>query len=207
MIDKRKILKQHDEVDLLLQNLTDTEVLLEFSKALTLLYPSLIKLRSHCYDNFDVVSENLFFDLVYYTFAGKYGAIISKTETHKYGFALHTYRQINHISIKPKVFPVSFTDSNGQTIVFNETDFADKEFVFIQFGDTVNLLSSDEEDLEIEKVNFDYVNFAIVDKTKGLYYRNTDHYWVDKFSVDFDLVLEDYNKKEHEHYKMNKYAD
>lgn len=207
MIDKRKILKQHDEVDALLQNLTDTEILLEFSKALTLLYPSLVKLRSHCYDNFDNVSENLFFDLVYYTLAGKYGAIISKTETHKYGFTLHTYRHINHISIKPKAFPISFTDSNGQTILFNETDFADKEFVFIQFGDTVNLLSSDEEDLLIDKVNFEYVNFAIVDRAKGLYFRNSDHYWVDKHLVDFDLVLEDYSQNEHKYYKENKFAN
>ena len=207
MIDKRKILKQHDEVDLLLKSLTDTEILLEFSKALTLLYPSLVKIRSHCYDNFDDISENLFFDLVYYTLAGKYGAIISKTETHKYGFTLHTYRHINHILLKPKTFPISLTDSNGQTILYAESDFADKEFVFIQFGDTTNNLSSEEEDIDFDKVNFEYVNFAIVDKAKGLYFRNSDHYWVDKHLVDFDLVLEDFNLKEHKFYKENKYAD
>ena len=191
----------------MLQNLTDTEILLEFSKALTLLYPSLVKLRSHCDDSFDEVSQNLFFDLVYYTFAGKYGSIISKTETHKYGFALHTYRHINHISIKPKTFPISFIDSTGQTKLYTEKDFTDKEFVFIQFGDTVNFLSSDEEDLLIDKVNFEYVNFAIVDKLKGLYFRNSDHYWVDKNFVDFDLVLEDYSQSEHKFYKVNKYAN
>lgn len=207
MIDNRKILQQHSEVDPLLQTLTDTEVLLEFSNALTLLYPSLIKLRSHCYDNFDNVSENLFFDLVYYTFAGKYGAIIKKTETHKYGFTLHTYRHINHISIKPKSFPITIIDSNGKTTLYTEKEFVEKEFVLIQFGDKINDLTSDEEGLELDKVNFQYVNFAIVDKMKGLYYRNSDHYWVDKYLVEFDLVLEDYNKKEHEHYKTNKYAD
>lgn len=207
MIDKRKIIKQHDEIDLVLQNLTDSEILLEFSNALALLYPTLKKLRSHCYDNFDDISENLFFDLVYYTFAGKYGAIISKTETHKYGFTLHTYKHINHISIKPKSFPISFIDSNGQTIMYEESDFAAKEFVFIQFGDTFNYLGSEEDDIDFDRINFDYVNFAIVDKVKGLYFRNSDHYWVDKLMVDFDLILEDFSQKEHKTYKENKYAN
>src|SRR5690606_1943497 len=101
MIDKRNVLKQHDDRDPSLESLSDTEILLEFSKVLALVYPSLIKLRSHCYDNFDHVSENLFYDLVYYTFSSKYGTIIDKNETHRYGFSLHTYRHIHHICIKP----------------------------------------------------------------------------------------------------------
>ena len=196
MIDKRKLLKQHDEVDLLLQNLTDTEILLEFSNILTLLYPSLVKLRSHCYDNFDNVSEDLFFNLVYSTLSGKYGAIIHKNETHKYGFTFQSNKHLNHISIKPKSFPISFIDSNGERIQYAETEFTDKEFVFIQFGDTINNLSSDDESLFIDKINFEYVNFTIVDKRKGLHFHNSDNFWIDKNLVDYDLILEDYTQKE-----------
>jgi len=206
MIDKRKVLKQHDERDASLESLSDTEILLEFSKVLALVYPSLIKLRSHCYDNFDHVSENLFYDLVYYTFSSKYGTIIDKNETHRYGFSLHTYRHIHHICIKPKSFPFAFTDTSAQNVLFTEADFNYKEFIFIQFGDTVNNLSSDEEDLALDKVNFEFVNFAIVDKVSGLYFRNSDHYWSDKKLVDFELVLEDYDFKEHKNFKT-KYAD
>jgi hypothetical protein len=206
MLDYRKIPKQHDEIDPLLNNLSDTEILLEFSKVLTMLYPSLTKLRSHCYDNYDFVSENLFYDLVYYTFSSKYGAIIDKNETHKYGFTLHTYRHIHHICIIPKSFPFSFTDSDGKIMLLTEADFNNKELVFILFGDKINNLSSDEEDLILNEVGFDFVNFAIVDKSKGLYFRNSDHYWVNKKLVGFEVVLEDYNVKEHENYK-HKFAD
>ena len=105
MIDNRTIKNQHQEIDKQLKNLSDTEIILEFSRLLISIYPHLVKTRNHCYDPFDDISENLYFNFVHSTFSGKYGAITDRQETHKYGFSLHCYRQINHISITPKNFP------------------------------------------------------------------------------------------------------
>jgi hypothetical protein len=114
MIDKRTIKKQHSEIDEKLKNLSDTEIMLEFSRLLTSIYPHLVKTQNHCYDPFDDISENLYFNFVHSTFSGKYGFVIDRQETHKYGFSLHCYRHINHISIIPKDFPFTCDSSQGQ---------------------------------------------------------------------------------------------
>ena len=76
MLDKRKIIRQHEDIGEELIRLTDTEIVLEFSKILTLIYPSLVKLETHCYDEFDDISESLYFNTVFSAFSGKYGAVI-----------------------------------------------------------------------------------------------------------------------------------
>ena len=207
MIDKRNIKNQHQEIDEQLKNLSDTEIMLEFSSMLTSIYPHLVKTHNHCYDPFDDISENLYFNFVHSTFSGKYGSVINRQETHKYGFSLHCYRHINHISITPKHFPFTCDSSQGQLTFKDKQEFDDKEFIFILFGDKQNYLSGDSDQVDVETVNFDFVNFIMVDKKSGLNFRNQDSLWADKNLVDFELVLEDFDKAEHEFYKMNIYAD
>lgn len=207
MIDKRIIKKQHQETEEQLKNLSDTEIMLEFSRLLASIYPHLIKTHNHCYDPFDDISENLYFNFVHSTFSGKYGSVIDKKETHKYGFSLHYYRHINHISIIPKNYPFTCDSSQGQMTFKDKQELDDKEFVFILFGDKQNYLSGDNDQVGIETVNFDFVNFAMVDKKSGLNFRNQNSLWVDKNIVDFELTLEDFNKAEHEFYKADTYAD
>lgn len=207
MIDKRKKKNQHEEIDVQLKNLSDTEIMLEFSSLLLSIYPHLVKTQNHCYDPFDDFSENLYFNFVHSTFSGKYGCIIDKDETHKYGFSLHCYRHINHIIVTPKNYPFSCVNSQGQMTFKDKQELDDKEFVFILFGDKKNYLSGDKDRVNIESVNFDFVNFVMVDKKSGLNFRNLDSFWVDKNLVDYELVLEDFDKAEHEFYKGDIYAD
>lgn len=207
MIDKRNKKNQHEEIEEQLKNLSDTEIMLEFSRLLLSVYPHLVKTHNHCYDPFDDISENLYFNFVHSTFSGKYGCIIDEDETHKYGFSLHCYRHINHISITPKNYPFTCVSSQGQTTFKDKQEIDDKEFVFIQFGDRQNYLSGDRDQVDIETVNFDFVNFVMIDKKSGLNFRNLDSLWVDKNLVDFELVLEDYDKSEHEFYKSDIYED
>ena len=207
MIDKRTIKKQHSEIDEKLKSLSDTEIMLEFSRLLTSIYPHLVKTQNHCYDPFDDISESLYFNFVHSTFSGKYGCVIDRQETQKYGFSLHCYRHINHISIIPKNFPFTCDSSQGQLTFKDKQELEDKEFVFIQFGDKHNYLSGDSDQVDIDTVNFDFVNFVIVDRKSGLNFRNLDSVWIDKNLVDFELVLEDFDKAEHEFYKADTYAD
>jgi len=207
MIDKRTIKNQHQEIDEQLKKLSDTEIMLEFSRMLTSIYPHLIKTHNHCYDPFDDISENLYFNFAHSTFSSKYGSVIERQETQKYGFILHCYRHINHISITPKNYPFTCDSSEGEMTFKNKQELEDKEFVFILFGDKHNWLSGDSDQVDIQTVNFDFVNFVIVDKRTGLNFRNQDSLWVDKNLVDFELVLEDFDKAEHEFYKADTYAN
>ncbi len=207
MKDKRTIINQHDETDEQLKSLSDTSIMLEFSKLLTSIYPHLIKVGTHCYDPYDDISESLFLNFVYSTFSGKYGAIINKHQIHRYGFTLHCYHKINHIEVKPKSFPLTLIASQGQQAILTEEELKDKELIFIAFGDTVNNLSGDPSQVNPETVNFNFTLIAIVDSETGLYFRNAKHHWVANNLIEFELVLEDYNKDEHQYYKQNYYAD
>jgi hypothetical protein len=207
MLDKRTIFKQHEEISQDLLNLTDTEIVLEFSKILTLIYPSLVKLEEHCYDTFDVITESLYFDTIYSAFSGKYGAVIAREETHKYGFSLHCYHKLNHINITPKEFPTTILSTSGIEMEITEDFFKTKELVFIDFGDTVNFFSADKDNIDLKSVNFDYSRLAIVDKNIGLTFKDEDQYWIINSNVEFELVLEDYSKDEHQFYKIDLYAD
>ncbi|NCP21837.1 MAG: hypothetical protein GW847_07550 [Zetaproteobacteria bacterium] len=79
--------------------------------------------------------------------------------------------------------------------------------MFILFGDKQNYLSGDSDQVDVKTVNFDFVNFVMVDKKTGLNFRNQDSLWIDKNLVDFELVLEDFDKAEHEFYKADTYAN
>lgn len=116
--------------------------------------------------------------------------------------SLHCYRNINHISVTPKKFPFSCSSSQGLLTFKNKKEFVDKEFVFILFGDKQNYLSGDSDQVDIETVNF-----VITGKKTGLSFRNQNSLWVDKNLVDFELVLEDFDKAEHKFYKMDTYVD
>ncbi|MBK7212434.1 MAG: hypothetical protein IPH88_03850 [Bacteroidales bacterium] len=59
MIDKRLIKDFNDDQDKRLLSISDTEIVIEFSKTLFDLYPHLVKLMSHCYDPYDEVVMNL----------------------------------------------------------------------------------------------------------------------------------------------------
>ena len=206
MIDKRKKQNQHDEIDNRLVNLTDTEIMLEFSKLLTSIYPHLVKIYAHHYDPYDKISEDLFYSFVYSTFSAKYGAIINRNEIHKYAFNLHCYHKIHRIQIKPKSFPLALVSAPGHVATLTEDFLKGKDLIFIQFGDTENNLTGDAPN-NLAAVNFNFTQFTIVDSKTGLNFRNYHPCWVNNKLVDFDLVLEDYDKNEHQFYKQDQFAD
>jgi hypothetical protein len=207
MIDKRvKTDFSLTEKDDRLNQLSDSEIILEFSKILTSIYPHLVKIYANCYDPFDDIAEGLYNNFVYQTFAAKYAKLIDYSETHRYGLNLHCYHKINHIELKPKEFPISLI-CNSESVALTIDQFQDIELIFIQFGDTVNNLTGGEDYVNVETVNFNYSEIAIVDKETGLRFRNTNNFWVDNALVEFELVLEDYDNAEHQFYKNDLFTD
>jgi len=200
MIDRRKIIENHDEIDLGLKKLSDTDIMFETSRALTNIFPHLIKIRAHCSDPFDDFVESFFFNFAYLAFSSKTGVIIKQTETHKYGFHLHRYQKINHIIARPRQFPVQIIQK-GQQRLLTKNDLSDKELVFIQFGDTDNYLSGDNEQVNIDTVNFDYSELVQTDIKTGLTYKDIGTIWIKNDLLDFDFVAETYDQKEHKHFK------
>ncbi|MBK7174826.1 MAG: hypothetical protein IPH84_16710 [Bacteroidales bacterium] len=205
MIDKRRIIDFDYDKDERLSCLSDTEIIVEFSTTLSDLYPHLIKLLCHCYDPYDEVVMNLFYNLIYSTLSSKYGVKINYKETHTYGFTLHRYHLINHIQVSPKSFPLKCIINNVVSYLQKE-DLSNKELIFIQFGDTKNFLTSGEDQINIETVNFDYSELCIVDNKSGLRFRGQPSLWVKNELVDYELVLETYDDEEHKYY-LDKYAD
>ena len=206
MQDNRTILNQHDEIEEKLLGLSDTDIMIEFSKLLSSSYPHLVKVAAHCYDLFDDFAEALYYNFVYSTFSSKYGAIIDRKETHRYGFSLHCYRKIHHVEVRPKSYPLTVESSDGEAVAFTNYQLGDKKLIFISFGDKKNNLSGDCDDVNIETVDFNFTEVALVDTKSGLYFRNATHYWISNELIDFELVLEDYSQKEHNNFKT-KYAD
>jgi hypothetical protein len=207
MIDKRtktdfSFIERDDRLD----KLSDTDIVLEFSKLLTSIYPHLVKVYANSYDPYDDIAEGLFSNFVYQTFASKYGKVISYAETHRYGFNLHCFHKIHHIQINPKYLPLKVVN-NEETIFLTADRLKGKELVFIQLGDPVNNLTGGDDFVNIETVNFNYSEVALVDKLTGLRFRNNKDWWVENSSIEFELVLEDYDKEEHQYYKENLFAD
>ncbi len=205
MIDRRTIIDNHNDIDPGLQSLSDTAIMLETSQALTSIYPHLIKIKAYCGDPFDDFVEPFFFNFTYSAFSGKTGVIIKPTETHKYGFHLHRYQKINHIIARPKQFPVLIIQ-DGQQKKLTEIDLTDKELTFIQFGDTNNYLSGDNDQVNVDTVNFDYSELAMTDGKSGLTFKDTETIWIKNDLLDFDFIAETYDQKEHRHFK-HIYAD
>ena len=102
MIDKRRIKEFEHEIDDALQGILDTSILINFQQAIVSLYPHLIPINAFAYDSWDDIVMPLFYEMVYNTFAFKYGIDINWNETHTYMFTLRCYKRINHIESIPK---------------------------------------------------------------------------------------------------------
>ncbi len=190
-----------------LQEISDTEILLEFSELLTSMFPHLRKTYNHCFYQYDKLSKDLYANFIAYTFSHKYGAEISTREFHAYGDSLHCYRKINRIELRPKNFPFVCKTSSGETFIIHPKDLKSKMLVFIVFGDFDNFLAMDDKYIDAANVSFDLVNFVMVDRKTGYNFKVQDNLWAGKHDVEFELVLEDFDQTEHSSYKADVFAD
>ena len=191
VIDKRVSRDNDHEIDDALKEISDTSILLNFQKAIVSLYPHLIPIQAFAYVGWDDIIMPLFYEMVYKTFAFKYGIDVQPNETHTYMFTLRCYKGINHIECIPK--QSSFKALiNDEWVEMDKSSLVDKVLVFKSFGDGIHFLTGGLEIEEACKVSFDLVEVDIVSTITG--YRSKTSVFINKDELDFVFVAETYDE-------------
>ncbi|WP_028390719.1 hypothetical protein [Bacillus cihuensis] len=191
MIDKRLIRDNDHDIEDALQEISDTTILINFQKAIVSLYPHLIPIHAFAYDSWDDIIMPLFYEMVYKTFAFKYGIDVKLNETHTYMFSLSSYKGINHIECIPK-HPFFKVLINEEWIEMDMSSLVDKALVFKSFGDGIHFLISGLEVEEAYKVSFDLVEVDIVSTITGKPTKTS--VFISKEELEFVFVAETYDE-------------
>jgi len=191
MIDNRLLKEFEHETDEALQGISDTSILLNFQQALVSLYPHLIPIYAFSYDSWDDIVMPLFYEMVYNTFAFKYGIYINQNETHTYMFSLGCYKGINHIECIPKQHTFK-AKVNCEWIEMDKNDLDGKELVFKSFGDGEHFLTGGLDIEEVYNVGFNLVEIDIVSTLTG--FPSKKIVFINKDDLDFEFVAETYDK-------------
>ena len=203
MIDRRKNKDAGScETDLGLAEVSDHDVLMTFREALSLITPSLVKIRAHVGDPWDDVAEGLYYSMVHLTFAGKYGIPADRTAIHKYGFTQHCYRRIFHVECVPREYPLPMW-IGGERRQLGEDELVDRFIVFKAFVDSNGTDPSFEEPDVTDTPDFKLVAVDIVDVSSGLRFRkfkDVDLY-LSPDDVSFEWAAEEYDAEEHKFHR------
>jgi len=194
VIDNRRLKEFEHEIDDSLQGISDTSILLNFQQAIVSLYPHLIPIYAFAYDSWDDIVMPLFYEMVYNTFAFKYGIDINWNETHKYMFTLGCYKGINHIECIPKHHTYKAL-VNYEWIELDKNELKEKVFVFKSFGDGEHFLTGGLDFKEAYDVRFNLVEVDIVSAFTG--YPSKKSVFINKDDLDFVFVAETYDKDIH----------
>lgn len=151
-----------------IQELADNEILLNFKDILTDIYSNLIKIEAHCYDTWDNIAENLFFNTVMMTFYWKYeleNYDVRSFQTYAEEFGdlqdnRQSYIQCNLNKDFVRVY------SFGEESLMSGTDLKNKTLVFKCFGDSSNSLTGSITKIAAEKVHFNFTEVNVID-SKG----------------------------------------
>ncbi|UPM52590.1 hypothetical protein [Gottfriedia acidiceleris] len=193
MIDKRKIKTNNHEIDDELQEISDSTILLNFQNAIVSLYPHLIPIHAFAYNAWDDIIMPLFYEMVYKTFAFKYGIEVNHNETHIYMYSLSSYKGINHIECVPK-----YTTFKGLVtdvwVDMDKNNLGEKVLIFKSFGDGVYFLTGGIDVNDAYNVGFNLVEVDIV-CAKTRYPLKT--IFIKKDDLDYEFVAETYDKKIH----------
>lgn len=191
VIDNRHYKVIDYEIDDALQGISDTSILLNFQQAITDLYPSLIPIHAFEYNAWDDIVEPLFLEMVYKTFAFKYGININFNETHKYEYSLGCSKGIHHIECIPKNqnFKAMI---NYEWILIDKNDLNDKLLIFNSFGDGEHFISSGLYPKKANNVKFNLVEVYIVSALTGLPLEQSTVF-IHKDDLDFEFVAETYD--------------
>ncbi|MED1567632.1 hypothetical protein [Bacillus paramycoides] len=194
MIDKRDLKDNDHEIDNALNEITDTSILLNFQKTIVNLYPQLIPIHAFAYDGWENIAVPLCYEMVYKTFAFKYGINIEYNETHSYMFSLNNYKGIKHIECIPK--NTSFKALiHDEWIEIGQSGLKDQILVFKAFGDGLHSLIFGLEVEEAHKVSFDLVEVDVFSTITG--HCSKSSVFIDKEDLEFEFVAETYNAEIH----------
>ncbi|WP_245600159.1 hypothetical protein [Paenibacillus harenae] len=192
LIDRRNSKLFDHEIELGLNEISDTEILINFSNALTSLYPHLIPIHAFGYDAWDDIVIPLFYEMVYESFSFKYGITMTPNNVHAYMYTLPSYRGICHIECIPQRSTVSVF-KNFEWLNIDKQYFESKLIIFKSFSDGVNFLTGGIKKEQTTSVHFDHVEVEIVSTeiggtAKGNIYENI---FIHKDDLNLVFVAED----------------
>ncbi|NOU94583.1 hypothetical protein GC093_15340 [Paenibacillus sp. LMG 31456] len=192
MIDRRRTKTFGHELEQELLNVTDTSILINFSDALTSLYPHLVPIHAFAYDAWDDIVIPLFYEMVYESFSFKYGITITPSEVHPYMYTLPCYRGLHHIECtlnKPNI--EGFI--NFEWINVEKQDLENYLIIYKSFGDGYNFLTGGITKEQASEVHFNLVEVEVVSvetgcKVDGNKYKTM---FIRKEDLDFEFVAEE----------------
>ena len=202
MIDRRTTFIEQAPLDLALQSITDSEIVHNFHRSLTALYPNLVAINRFCSHAFEEMIERTYYDLVVTSLGRKYGVPVRFEEHHKYGAILHCYRKIHHLECVPLKLPLPIIRQSGPAVLSHE-DLQDKVLVFQGFRDkTINPLERISAD-EASKLEFSLVQIQVVSAESGYRFRDwaQENVFVEKEHVSYEFCAETYDSEEHRKYR------
>ncbi|MDR3238183.1 MAG: hypothetical protein LBT84_06750 [Spirochaetia bacterium] len=190
MIDRRKIkTKIIDNM----QNISETEIMLNYSDFLKSSYPYLLKI-DYCYDPYDDFLAGTFSTMVHDVFLYKYGiSLKDRKRLYQYGLTMSSYRNHFHIEITPKKYPVIINFDESKKVFENNNDQI--KFVFKSFTDGIRNLGGHYEEDENMPPNMVEMDIFYVDTGKIVEEYENNYATIDKEDIEFEYVLEDYRKK------------
>jgi hypothetical protein len=176
------------ETDPRLQSLSDTEILLNFARALSSLYPHMKAVGAHCYDPFDEVVEPLFHGLVYGSFSGKYGVPVPTKRCHRYDSVGGDYERISHVRVRPRSLPLEATIDEAP-IEITQALLSEKHLVFKTFGDGIHDLTGGECEGDPYDLTFELTQVEVFDPHDRTAASIGVFLWVPNDAVEYEFVF------------------
>jgi len=192
MIDRRENPDFPGDKDLDLASVDDTTIMNNFAAALQSIAPQLAVIHALDQDAYawDDISEALYYEMVYGTFAYKYGLALPKAHCHKHGFYKHCYRRLHHVECAVRTFPVTVL-RNGEQARLSQQDVVSRLIVFKGFA----CFETD----SAEERRYDWVDVDFADPQTGYRFKQLakTEYYLRKEDLMFEFVAEDYDEWEH----------
>jgi hypothetical protein len=177
-----------------LREISDSEIVLNFARAMTSLYPHMKAVYAHCYDPYDSVVEPLFHALVYGAFGDKYGVPVPAEECHTYDSVADNYERLSHIEVRPRSLPLQIQES-GRTFEITEGLLLHKKLVFKTFGDGLHNLTGGEDEGDYD-VTFHLTEVQVLDLGAQNRQRPATYLWVPNDAVEYKFVLNPHARRE-----------
>lgn len=164
MIDRREKPLINNEIEGSLQELSDTDIMMNFLEIIEKIYPNLIHVKAYCYDSWDAIIEPLYFTTVFETFSWKYGIKIERENCHIYESEISSSYDKNHIECRPKQYPLMGISLFEECNELSEEFLSDKRIVFVCFSDGMNTTTGSISKEEASKMKFAKAEVRIISK-------------------------------------------
>lgn len=180
---KNNLLKESEKFEEL-QNLTDTDIMLNFANTLDIIYPNLIKIYAYAYDAWDEIVEPLFYLMVIRTIEERNGFSDNKENYYIYESNQVNVKSRHHVQVIPlkeKIKAIRVADSKEI-----EYQHESKYLVFGCFGNGEFHLSGGSDLEDVQDYNFNYTMVFLSPSTFPPHIE--DSLWIKNSDCDYKMI-------------------